>query len=246
MAETRPASKTPDANERRQLLLRGGVAAAVIGVLLVALLMWERTPSETADVPVAKPVAVPTPQQIRAASGDAAPVAQSAAQVSTESSAPTAQSAPVPSPSAAASEPVTSDAEEETRGVTTEPPKDLAPKEVAPKSRQAGPSDGAGGRVHLQAPEPGAGARLVVQTEPAPPGAKPPAGRAFALQAGVFSTQKNAEDLRARLELAGIPAQIETRVVVGPFRSRTEAEQAQSKLKALGLARGQLVTVRQP
>jgi len=243
MAPARPAAP-PENDERRQLLMRGGVAAAVVGVLLVGLLVWERTATEPV-APAAEPKAsvVPTPAQIRAASGDAAPVAQSAAMVEA--------SAPGPAPAAetpAQSEPSTPDVAEETRGVAVPEP---APEPVvAHPARKPAPAaaEGTGGRVHLQAEPvtPAAAPRLVVQTEPAPPGVKPPAGRAFALQAGVFSTPKNAEDLRARLELAGIPAQLETRVVVGPFRTRQDAEQAQSKLKALGLARGQLVTVKQP
>ncbi|GAA5178056.1 hypothetical protein GCM10025771_16540 [Niveibacterium umoris] len=246
MAEARPAATAPEKDERRQLLIRGGVAAAVIGVLLVALLVWERAPDESAEPqPTGKSAAVPTPQQIRAASGEAAPAAQSAGLPVAESSPPVAQSEPTPMP--AASEPaVAVDVAEETRGVTTEAPAEVPPARKAAPSSSAS-AEGTGGRVRLQAGEHIAGApRLVVQAEPAPAGAKPPAGRAFALQAGVFSSAKNAEDLRARLELAGIPAQVESRVVVGPFKSRQDAEQAQNKLKTLGIARGQLVTVKQP
>lgn len=62
--------------------------------------------------------------------------------------------------------------------------------------------------------------------------------RQFLLQMGVFTNVANAEELRAKLELAGIPAQIEARVQVGPFTSRQEAEQAREKLKSLGMAPG--------
>jgi DedD protein len=65
--------------------------------------------------------------------------------------------------------------------------------------------------------------------------------RRFLLQVGVFSNHANAEELVTRLHEAGIPAQIESRVQVGPFASRQEAEAARSKLKTLGIDDGMLV-----
>lgn len=64
----------------------------------------------------------------------------------------------------------------------------------------------------------------------------------FVLQLGVFSNSGNAEELRNRLRSAGIPAQLETRVQVGPFSSKEEAARAQGKLRKLGLDQGMLVT----
>lgn len=57
----------------------------------------------------------------------------------------------------------------------------------------------------------------------------------FLLQAGVFSSIQRAEELHARLTLSGVPSTLETRVQVGPFRTRQEAEAAQTKLKELGV-----------
>ena len=57
----------------------------------------------------------------------------------------------------------------------------------------------------------------------------------FALQAGVFSDPRRAEELHARLTLEGIPSTIESRVQVGPFNSREEAEAARIKMKAIGI-----------
>ena len=68
--------------------------------------------------------------------------------------------------------------------------------------------------------------------------------RQFALQMGVFNTLANAEDLRAKLELHGIPATIEARVHAGPFASREEADAARIKLKELGLDGGLLITMK--
>lgn len=66
----------------------------------------------------------------------------------------------------------------------------------------------------------------------------------FLLQMGVFSSTANAEELRAKLELNGIPSQIEARVQVGPFRSRLEAEQMRDRLKQLGMETGMVVAVK--
>jgi len=68
--------------------------------------------------------------------------------------------------------------------------------------------------------------------------------RQYALQMGVFGNVANAEDLRAKLELHGIPSSIEARVHVGPFRTREEVEVARAKLKELGLDGGLLVSLK--
>jgi len=57
----------------------------------------------------------------------------------------------------------------------------------------------------------------------------------FLLQAGVFTSIQRAEELHARLTLSGIPSSLETRVQVGPFKSKQEAEAAQAKLRELGV-----------
>lgn len=67
--------------------------------------------------------------------------------------------------------------------------------------------------------------------------------RHFVLQMGVFNNVNNAQELLARLQKNGIPAQIEARVQVGPFKNKTEADEARAKLKAMGLDPGLLVTV---
>lgn len=57
----------------------------------------------------------------------------------------------------------------------------------------------------------------------------------FLLQAGVFASAQRAEELHAKLTLSGVPSTLETRVQVGPFRTRQEAEAAQEKLRQLGV-----------
>ncbi len=67
-----------------------------------------------------------------------------------------------------------------------------------------------------------------------------PASR-FVLQMGVFNSLDNAQELLAKLQKNGVPAQIEARVQVGPFKTRAEADATRSKLKALGLDAGLLM-----
>jgi DedD protein len=57
----------------------------------------------------------------------------------------------------------------------------------------------------------------------------------FLVQAGVFTSPELAEELHAKLTLSGISSTLETRVQIGPFRTRQEAELAQQKLRELGV-----------
>jgi len=54
------------------------------------------------------------------------------------------------------------------------------------------------------------------------------------LQAGIFASPANAEEMKKTLEAAGYPAYLETRVHVGPFQNRKEADKVREKLKDQG------------
>lgn len=62
----------------------------------------------------------------------------------------------------------------------------------------------------------------------------------ISLQAGVFADPRRAEELHARLLQEGIPATLETRVLVGPFRNREEADAARAKMLVMGIDSVQL------
>lgn len=73
------------------------------------------------------------------------------------------------------------------------------------------------------------------KTESSPPAPAPAPGEpGFILQLGVFSNPDNAKQLVQRLNREGIRAYSETRVQVGPFQSREEAEKARIALERLG------------
>jgi DedD protein len=103
-----------------------------------------------------------------------------------------------------------------------------APSNIVPPPRAAVPSE----------PVPARPSAQVLEHKPAPVATPSGVSRLFSgflLQAGVFTSVQRAEELHARLTLSGVPSTLETRVQVGPFRTRQEAEAAQAKLKELGV-----------
>lgn len=276
MAKTRASGTVTAAEqERRQLLIRGGLAAGVIVAMLVGLVLWERSKQEVAASPTPLPVAplsttaqsvppvveqepepsphaaarevveeVPASDPVASApvakQNDTAEVVRSPARTAAPVALTSAQTSRVVSPSApvAAASHVSPKASAKATPLAVQPPM----PQVAPSAQ---PAQLVRSVQAVPAASSGEGARLRVQAEPLPPpGRLPPEGKAFALQVGVFVNARNAEELRARLSLAGIPSQVETRVQVGPFHSREEAIAAQTKLKAQGLDRSQLVLVK--
>lgn len=90
-------------------------------------------------------------------------------------------------------------------------------------------------------PKPAAEPTPPAQSEPTaaetarPPTPPPRLFSGYALQAGVFSDMRRAEELHAKLTLNGIPSTLEARVQVGPFKNRQETEVAREKMKTLGI-----------
>jgi len=62
-----------------------------------------------------------------------------------------------------------------------------------------------------------------------------PSATGYVVQLGVFASVEHAESLQGKLKEQGIPTTLETRVIVGPFRDRAEADATQKKLSALGI-----------
>jgi len=60
-------------------------------------------------------------------------------------------------------------------------------------------------------------------------------GKAYMVQVGVFTSPANAQALQKQLQRAGIDAHLETRVQLGPFRDKRDAEKALSRAKRLGI-----------
>ena len=64
----------------------------------------------------------------------------------------------------------------------------------------------------------------------------PLASKSFEIQLGVFSDIENVQQLQAKLASHGIPSHTETRVQIGPFKLREEADRAREKLSKLGIS----------
>lgn len=209
---------------KRKLALRMGIAGLMIVALLGGLALFDylSTPSEpepsapqfTEPVPVAKKVIT---QPVTPAEPTPAPEAPKIAATPEASAPPVDKSAPRAEPSprpAAAAHPT---------------PARASPPAGQAAARPASPSQPRAAAAASAAPsraEPAA-----VASPPAPPRLF----SGYALQAGVFSDPRRAEELNARLILEGIPSTIEARVQVGPFKSRAEAEAVRDKMKAMGI-----------
>jgi DedD protein len=60
-------------------------------------------------------------------------------------------------------------------------------------------------------------------------------GKAYLVQVGVFSSPANAQALQKQLRRAGIDAHLETRVQIGPFMDKRDADKALVRAKKLGI-----------
>lgn len=265
-----PDNETRDEQqERRKLILRAGVAALVLLVLLMGLYLFDHRSKQEPDSqePVQAVVddASVSPPTIGISLTTSSTSSSSSSEASTSSS--SASAIPEELQQAIAEAPDTAQValqktEAKPRAVperrsaqNTGQPESASPAESILAVPQL-PATGSGGQpaeggIVRPATRVSAAASSDARSAPAEPDlpATPiqvtptpalPAG-SFAVQLGVFANVSNAEELRERLRREGIPAQLETRVQVGPFRNREEALRAQEKLRKLGLGRGMLV-----
>ena len=224
--DTQPPNP-PDGDEalRRSLLKRVGVAAVLVVALLAALMLFDgqsgRDEQRVAPVARVEPPVKPIEQPTEPAVVDVVEQADVAAvpeDTETPISRPRADERPLTMPARAqnaAMRPAESMAAAPKPDVARDIARVVPPKEAATMPTASRP--------------------IAQATE---------SSRHFQLQMGVFNNLANAEELKTRLEAAGVPAHIEARVQVGPFASRREAEQAREKLKSLGMEPGLIVAAR--
>lgn len=74
-----------------------------------------------------------------------------------------------------------------------------------------------------------------VTISPLPYPAPQQTAQGYIVQAGVFLQTPKAENYLLQLKTAGIPAYIESRVQIGPFKDKATAEAAVQKLRQLGI-----------
>lgn len=226
---------------KRRLLNRIAVAAVVVVGLLGSLAMFDA---------IYAPKPVPAPKVAAVESRNEPPAA-------TEPAAPAAEAKPAEPAAEAKPEPVVvAGAEEKAVPEHTASPGAPALQPLPAEKPLTRPATGRPASIRPAEPVPPA-ASPAARPEPARELAQAPARRApasrpvtqaaerqLALQMGVFGNVANAEDLRAKLEMNGIPASIEARVHVGPFKTREEVEAVRARLKELGLEGGLLVTMK--
>ncbi|GAA5785226.1 SPOR domain-containing protein [Chitiniphilus shinanonensis] len=227
---------------KEQVFWRLGIAAGLIVIILAGIYLLDRPAPETPQVAVtpAKPriavVATPTP---------AIASVPAAASLPAEASAPTssapARTTPTVEPPAP---PAATPAPTQAAAMTAAPTPIPAPRETMP-SRLAGatPTPAAARPAPIIRPtaptlaRPGAPTSPAVAAPPTPQALRTAQDEpaAYTVQAGVFLHADNAEKLLRQLQKAGIPAYLETRVQIGPFKTKAEAEAAKRQLRALGI-----------
>lgn len=220
------APPTPPKDEVKQRAMRRlMVAGGVTGAALLALALLGDFGGEEAPRPIdeAPRAAVPEPEPLiepEALPEEApAPEAETGlAEPPPEQSAPAPVAPPpaIPAPSVPAR--VASKPGAPVRPAASEAVPVPAPAPVVPRASSA-----------PAVPAPGT---------PPPPTSAPPAPSApkgFTVQLGVFGDTDNALALHRRLQQAGVGSRIETRLFLGPFATRAEADAALAKMRKMGV-----------
>jgi len=225
MSEKKSAAAGP--GPRAVLLRRAGIAGAMILALLVGLNWFEREQTQPEHPPMAE---APPPPPLPELPHGAPPMPTAAAVEEM-----VAAEAGLAKGSEQAS------AEMTAAPVIVEPDRrvDETPPAVTGSPRLVLGGDSAAPAEKPAAPPPPPPVVTPHATKPVP--APAPMKNAYLVQLGVFSAPGNAQALADKLDALGIPAHIESRVVVGPFKNRAEADAAQKRLKASGLGKGMVV-----
>ena len=240
-----------------------GVSVLVLAAVLVFPLLFDTQPRPVpVDIPIeipsrkaAKPLQVDTPAVVSGATEQPAPVSVASAdkeEVIIDSGvAPKAAPVPAPPKAEPPAKVVEAPAKAEVHAAKPAgtakadvPPSKPAPakeapaKETAPKEPPPAPKK----------PDDAARAQALLEGKAAPSAAAPAGDAAaarFIVQVGAFAEADAAQAARLKLERAGLktythvaqtPEGKRTRVRLGPFATRAEAEKAATKAKGLGLA----------
>lgn len=192
---------------RRKAFVRLGIAAAVTALALSGL-WW----LDSGNKPAPKPQTT-----------EPTPIVTATAPIPPEAPIPIEEAQPAPEP-----EILESQTSQEAAPMAPPPPSVHSASSFAEHTRTQAvtPTN----RAHALAPQ---AAKLVAGTPTAT--SQPSANGRYAVQVGVFSSPAHAQELVDQLTRQGIHAYVETRVHVGPFTNRTEAEKAQAMLKKLGI-----------
>lgn len=260
---TEPTEKPTPTVSRKSLLIAAGIVTTAL-IAWPVYNSVTRPVAPPGGAPAAKsegiitpphPAAVETaPDSTAEKPAEPAPASEATAEPAAPAHAPTEpvtpaqpKAAPAAAPAASAAHPAASKATEKpaapapkaaTRDSATPPAKAAARETEAPVAKSAPAQKPAA----TAKPAPAATA-AAAPTPPVPYRTAPPTEAArpdgssvgYRIQLGLFSNLDNATALVQRLKKSGIAAQSETRVSVGPFTTRAEADEAMTQLKAMGL-----------
>jgi len=227
----------PDLRVRARRRLIGAVVLLGIGVVAFPLLFE----TEPRPIPVDLPIEIPRPDQVPplavppaepVAASPSAPVQRTEA--SSPEPTPQASAAPAPEPApppAPTPEPATAQ---------TAPPNDTKAAPPAPEPATAAvaaprTSDGARAQALLEG-------RAPAKAAPAPEPAA--SGDRYVVQVGAYAEAQTVRDVRGKVEALGLKTYTQvvkvaagerTRVRVGPFDGKAEAQAAADRLKKAGL-----------
>jgi DedD protein len=224
---------------RTQLIWRLGFAVMLIVGVLGVMIWLDREresgqsgPEASLPMRIAPPVeiaseAASAPQASEPAIEPASPVAEASTPAASvpETLAPTPTATPLPTIAASkAATPAPSMAAAPRSRATATP---AINREIAIPTRPV--------IVLPQKPAVGEPVRAAPPMRPSTPANPPVSASQFTVQAGNFLHASNAEKLLRQLQEAGIPAYLETRVQIGPFASKSEADAAMARLRKMGI-----------
>ncbi|RZI72670.1 MAG: SPOR domain-containing protein [Variovorax sp.] len=248
-----PAESVETMRRRARHRLLGAAVLVLVGVVGFPLLFDTQPRPVSVDIPIeipdrnkAKPLALPTtPPPSAAAPAASGMITERADGSEIEPSRPLADAPPAAAPPERKPESTPERKPEPKPEVRTEAKPESKPErkpeskpEAKPEPKSAKPAadDGARARALLD----GRGA----DNAAAKPAASEEAGR-FVVQVGAFADADKAREVRQKLEKAGLKTYSQvaktadgerTRVRVGPFANRADADKAAAKVKGLALS----------
>lgn len=216
---------------KKRALQRLIVAGALVAAAVIALTVLSNKSDERAipkDAPPTPTIAAPEPTPPETAQ-EATEEAVAEAQTPEEPPVPDSEAAPAippPPPPLVVNKP-----SQASPGMTEKengsPAKVGAPQAItispAPAAKKSAEPIATESKPAVATPAP-----LVKTTEPVAP-------KGYVVQLGLFSNYENAIQLQKRLSDHGIKSYTETRLHVGPFQNKADADQAMNKIRGMGI-----------
>lgn len=230
---------------KKRAMQRLAVAASLVAAAVVTLTVLNyKKPEQAQPVTTSAPVAEQAAPLQPEATAEKPPEEEKRAEAPEEQTAPAPETAATPATPPAPPPPQVFNKTESPAAPTHAKPRAEIPAALritqepsAPAPKPAKPVTTA---VASQQPAPATRPApeqkpIVAPPQPAKPAAEPSPAKGFAVQLGLFSNPDNALQLQKRLAEHGIKSYTETRLQVGPFQTKAEADRALAKIRSLGI-----------